>query len=84
MLDIGATIASALAGGQSIDATFSTVDTSWLIPSRDLAIPRGIIARRTLASQIEQALHKYGRVILARVRQHGAAAQDGAITRRPA
>jgi hypothetical protein len=64
MLDIGATIASALAGGQSIDATFSTVDTSWLIPSRDLAIPRGIIARRTLASQIEQALAKYGRVIL--------------------
>lgn len=64
MLNLGATIASALASGQSLDAKFSAVDTSWLIPSSDLATPHGIIARRTLASQIEQALAKYGRVIL--------------------
>jgi tetratricopeptide (TPR) repeat protein len=64
MLNIGATIASALASGQSLDAAFSAVDTSWLIPSSDLATPRGIISRRTLASHIEQALAKYGRVIL--------------------
>ena len=64
MLDIGATVASALVGGQTLDATFSAVDISWLIPSSDLPTPRGIIARQTLASMVEQALAKYGCVIL--------------------
>lgn len=64
MLDLGAAIATALAGGQSLDAAFSAVDTRWLIPSADLATPRGVIARQTLASQIELALTKYGRVVL--------------------
>src|SRR5262249_48985176 len=64
MLDLGAAIATALAGGQSLDAAFSAVDTRWLIPGVDLATPRGIIARQILASRIEQVLAKYGRVIL--------------------
>jgi hypothetical protein len=64
MLDLGAAIATALAGGQSLDAAFSAVDPHWLIPSVDLAMPRGIIARQVLASRIERALVKYGRVIL--------------------
>jgi hypothetical protein len=64
MLDIGSAIATALAGGQSLDATFSAVDTSWLNPSSDLATPRAIISRQALAAGIEQALVKYGRVIL--------------------
>jgi hypothetical protein len=64
MLDLAAVIATALAGNQSLDAAFSAVDTRWLIPSADLTTPRGIIARQILASQIEQALAKYGRVIL--------------------
>ena len=64
MLDIGATVASAFAGGQSLDTAFSAVDTSWLIPSNELATPRGMIVRQTLASQVEQALAKYGCVIL--------------------
>jgi hypothetical protein len=64
MLDLGATITAALAGGQSLDAAFSVVDTHWLIPSADLETPRGIITRQTLASQIELALIKYGRVVL--------------------
>jgi hypothetical protein len=64
ILDLGAAIASALAGGQSLDAAFSAVDTRWLIPSADLTTPRGVIVRQILASQIEQALAKYGRVIL--------------------
>jgi len=46
MLDIGSAIATALAGGQSLDATFSAVDTSWLIPSSDFATPRAIICGR--------------------------------------
>jgi len=64
MLDLGAAIATALAGGQSLDAAFSAVDTRWLIPGTDLATPRGVIARQILARQIERALAKYGRVIL--------------------
>jgi hypothetical protein len=64
MLDIVSAIATALAGGQSLDATFSTIDTSWLIPSSDFATPRAIISRQALAARIEQALVKYGRVIL--------------------
>jgi len=64
MLDIASTIATALAGGQSLDATFSAVDTSWLIPSSDFATPRAIISRQALAARIEQVLVKYGRVIL--------------------
>jgi hypothetical protein len=64
MLDLGAAIATALARGQSLDAAFSAVDTRWLIPGADLTTPRGIIARQILATQIEQALAKYGRVIL--------------------
>jgi len=64
MLDFGAAIATALAGGQSLDAAFSAVDTRWLISGADLATPRGIIARQILATQIEHALAKYGRVIL--------------------
>jgi hypothetical protein len=64
MLDLGAAIATALAGGQSLDAVFSAVDTRWLIPGADLTTPRGIIARQILATQTEQALAKYGRVIL--------------------
>jgi hypothetical protein len=64
MLDFGTAIATALAGGQSLDAAFSAVDTRWLIPSADLETPRGIIARQSLASLIEEPLAKYGRVIL--------------------
>jgi hypothetical protein len=64
MLDLGAAIATALAGGQSLDAAFSGVDTRWMIPGVNLARPRGIIARQVLASRIEQVLAKYGRVIL--------------------
>ena len=64
MLNFGAAIATALAGGQSLDAAFSAVDTRWLIPGAELTTPRGIIARQILATQIEQALAKYGRVIL--------------------
>ena len=64
MLDFGAAIATVMAGGQSLDAAFSAVDTRWLIPSADLTTPRGVIARHILASQIEQAFAKYGCVIL--------------------
>ena len=64
MLDLGAAIANALAGGQSLDAAVSAVDTHWLIPSADLATPSGVIARQILATRIEQSLSKYGRVIL--------------------
>ena len=64
MLDMGAAIATALAGGQPLDATFSAIDTSWLIPNTDLVAPRAIISRQELATKIEQALVKYGRVVL--------------------
>lgn len=64
MLDFGVAVATALAGGRALDATFSAVDASWLIPSADLPTPRGIIARQNLASWIEQALAKFGCVIL--------------------
>jgi hypothetical protein len=64
MLDLATALATALAGGQALDAAFSLVDAPWLIPSSDLATPRGIIARQKLASQIEEALVKHGRVIL--------------------
>jgi tetratricopeptide (TPR) repeat protein len=63
MLDFSA-VATALAGGQSLDAAFSAVDTRWLIPSADLMTPRGIIARPILASQIGQTLAAYGCVVL--------------------
>jgi len=69
VLDIGAAaIAIALASGQSLDAAFSAVDTSWLTPSSDLPSPHGIIARRKFASQIEHALTKYGGAIRGRQR----------------
>jgi hypothetical protein len=61
---MGVIIANALAAGQSFDAVFSVVDTHWLIPNSDLPTPRGVIARSRLASQIEHALAKHGRVIL--------------------
>jgi hypothetical protein len=64
MLDIGSAIATALAGGHSLDTTFSAVDASWLIPNSDFATPRAIISRQALAARIAQALVKYGRVIL--------------------
>ena len=64
MLDFGSALASALARGQSVDAAFSAVDTNWLIARSDLAIPRAIIPRESLAFKIEEALVKYGRVIL--------------------
>jgi hypothetical protein len=64
MLDFRTIIATTLASGQSFDAVFSAVDTSWLIPSVDLAAPPGVIARPTLVDQIEQALKKNGSVIL--------------------
>ena len=63
MLDIGTAFAAALAGGQPL-ATFSAVDTSWLIPSTDFATPRAIISRQVLVARIDQALLKHGRVIL--------------------
>jgi hypothetical protein len=64
IVGLGAAIATALAGGQPLDATFSAVDTGWLIPSADVTKPRGIIARQIVSSRIEQTLEKYGRVIL--------------------
>ncbi|WP_396604521.1 hypothetical protein ACFLEY_03860 [Bradyrhizobium sp. YCK136] len=64
VLDLGAALAVALAGGQSLDAVLSVVDTRWLIPSSDLATPRGIIARRSLASQVEDELVQKGCAIL--------------------
>jgi ATPase family associated with various cellular activities (AAA) len=64
MLDIGAAIANALASGQSLDATFSAVDTDWLIPSGDLATPRGVISRQAVASRIELELAKHRCVLL--------------------
>lgn len=64
MMNLGAAIATALASGKSLDAVLSVVDISWLVPSADLTTSRGIIARPTLAGQIEQALAKHGRVIL--------------------
>jgi hypothetical protein len=64
MLDIGATVASALADGRPVEAAFSAVDASWLISSGDLPTTRGIIVRQILSSQIERALAKYGCVIL--------------------
>jgi hypothetical protein len=70
MLDLGA-IATVLAAGQSLDTAFSAADTRWLIPGADLPTPRGIIAREVLASQIEQALAKYGCIILVGGSGHG-------------
>jgi hypothetical protein len=64
ILELGSTIATALAGGPSLLAAFSAVDTSWLIPRSDLATPHAIIPREAIASKIEYALLKYGRVIL--------------------
>jgi hypothetical protein len=63
MLDIGSAFATALVGGQTL-ATFSTVDTSWLVPSTEIATPRAIIPRQVLAARIDQALLKHGQVIL--------------------
>jgi hypothetical protein len=63
MLDLGS-ILTALAGGSPLAAALSAVETSWLIPSGQFATPRAVISRRTLATQIEQALAKYGQVIL--------------------
>jgi hypothetical protein len=64
ILDIGSALATALAAGQTLDATFSATDSSWLIPSSDIATPRAIISRQPLAARVEQALTKHGRVIL--------------------
>jgi hypothetical protein len=64
ILDFGAAIATALAGGQSLDTAFSAVDTHWLIPGADLTTPRGVIAREALALQIERGLENHGCVIL--------------------
>jgi hypothetical protein len=44
MLDLGSAIVTALAGGRSVDVAFSAVDTSWLIPTSDLATPPAIPA----------------------------------------
>jgi hypothetical protein len=64
MLDFGSALASSFGDVESSEAAFSTVDTSWLIPSSELTTPRAVISRDSLASKIEHALKKCGRVIL--------------------
>ncbi len=62
MLDMSSVLAAVLSGGDA--AALSAAETSWLIPSSDFATPRAVISRQTLASRIEQALARYGQVIL--------------------
>src|SRR5882724_2062131 len=62
MLDIGSVLAAVLSGGDA--AALSAAETSWLIPKSDFATPRAVISRQMLASKIEQALAKYGQVVL--------------------
>jgi hypothetical protein len=64
MTQLGPLVASALTEGQGSGSAFGSVDTSWIVPSSDLPKARGIIPRKSLSDKIEDALVKYGQVIL--------------------